>query len=98
MDLFILATTGVLLITNQAGGETMMKNADETSVLQGMFFRPRLRETGQMWDTWLYLLDETYYLYYLAKAGLNGTTSPWQPPRTASTGRSEAASCPWPKA
>jgi len=37
--------------------------------VQGMFFRPRLRETGRMWDTWLYFRDGTYYLYYLANAG-----------------------------
>lgn len=36
---------------------------------QGMFYRPRARETGRMWDTWLYFRDGTYYLYYLANAG-----------------------------
>ncbi len=36
---------------------------------QGMFYRPRARETGRMWDTWLYCRDGTYYLYYLANAG-----------------------------
>jgi len=35
-------------------------------VEQTMFYRPRLRETGRMWDTWLYLHDGVYYLYYLA--------------------------------
>lgn len=36
---------------------------------QGMFYRPRARETGRMWDTWLYFRDGTYYLYYLANDG-----------------------------
>lgn len=40
-----------------------------TLTAQGMFFRPRARETGRMWDTWLYFRDGTYYLYYLANAG-----------------------------
>ncbi len=34
-----------------------------------MFYRPRLRETGRMWDTWLYLHEGVYYLYYLANSG-----------------------------
>jgi len=34
-----------------------------------MFYKARLRQTGNMWDTWLYLHDGTFYLYYLAKAG-----------------------------
>ena len=37
-----------------------------TTAPQSMFYRPRLRETGRMWDTWLYLHQGTYYLYYLA--------------------------------
>ena len=32
-----------------------------------MFYHPRDRQTGMMWDTWLFLHDGTYYLYYLAK-------------------------------
>ncbi|MFH1922627.1 MAG: LamG-like jellyroll fold domain-containing protein [Planctomycetota bacterium] len=34
--------------------------------VQAMFYRPRSRQTGRMWDTWLYLHEGTYYLYYLA--------------------------------
>ncbi len=37
------------------------------AAVQTMFYRPRSRETGRMWDTWLYLHEGTYYLYYLAK-------------------------------
>ncbi|MBL7037708.1 MAG: hypothetical protein ISR77_03710 [Pirellulaceae bacterium] len=37
--------------------------------VEGMFFRPHSRDTGRMWDTWLFFRDGTYYLYYLANAG-----------------------------
>ena len=33
---------------------------------QHMFYHPRSRATGRMWDTWLYFQQGTYYLYYLA--------------------------------
>lgn len=33
-----------------------------------MFYRPRHKATGEMWDTWLYWQEGTYYLYYLAKS------------------------------
>ncbi len=36
---------------------------------QSMFYKAKSRQTGRMWDTWLYLHKGTYYLYYLAKAG-----------------------------
>jgi len=38
-------------------------------VVQSMFYKAISRKTGNMWDTWLYLHDGTYYLYYLAKSG-----------------------------
>ncbi len=38
-------------------------------VVHTMFYKARSRRTGRMWDTWLYLHDGTFYLYYLAKAG-----------------------------
>jgi len=34
---------------------------------QLMFYKARSKQTGNMWDTWLYLHRGTYYLYYLAK-------------------------------
>jgi len=37
--------------------------------VQTMFYKARAVETGNMWDTWLYLHEGTYYLYYLAKSG-----------------------------
>jgi hypothetical protein len=38
-------------------------------IVQTMFFKPNSRKSGRMWDTWLYLQEGTYYLYYLANAG-----------------------------
>jgi hypothetical protein len=38
-------------------------------VVQGMFYKARSRQTGNMWDTWLYHHKGTYYLYYLANSG-----------------------------
>ena len=34
-----------------------------------MFYRPAHSETGEMWDTWLYWHEGTFYLYYLARSG-----------------------------
>lgn len=39
------------------------------SIVQTLFYRANSRKTGRMWDTWLYLQDGTYHLYYLANAG-----------------------------
>ncbi len=37
--------------------------------IQSMFYKAKHPDTGNMWDTWLYLHDGTYYLYYLANKG-----------------------------
>jgi len=34
-----------------------------------MFYKAKSEETGNMWDTWLYFHEGTYYLYYLANSG-----------------------------
>ena len=34
-----------------------------------IFYKPQLKETGQMWDTWLYWHEGTYHLFYLANSG-----------------------------
>jgi hypothetical protein len=39
----------------------------DTSV-QTLFYKARSQRTGNMWDTWLYLHQGDYYLYYLAKS------------------------------
>jgi len=33
-----------------------------------MFYRPTHDATGEMWDTWLYWSEDTFYLYYLARS------------------------------
>ena len=38
-------------------------------IVQTMFYKANSRKTGRMWDTWLYLHEGTYYLYYLANSG-----------------------------
>ncbi len=38
-------------------------------IVQTMFYKPNSRKSGRMWDTWLYLHQGTYYLYYLANSG-----------------------------
>jgi hypothetical protein len=35
---------------------------------QNIFYKARLPQTGNMWDTWLFHRDGTYHLYYLANA------------------------------
>lgn len=34
-----------------------------------MFYKAKAEATGNMWDTWLYYQEGSYYLYYLAKSG-----------------------------
>ncbi len=51
------------------GKDAYMISESATTDSQWMFFKPRSRQTGNMWDTWLYLHDGTYHLYYLAKRG-----------------------------
>ncbi len=42
-----------------------------------MFFKPQLKETGIIWDTWLYFHDGTYYLFYLAGTVRPTDDQPW---------------------
>jgi len=59
---------GGKLILNGKGAY-MVSEPPTPPVNQRMFYKARSRQTGNMWDTWLYLDKGTYYLYYLAKAG-----------------------------
>ena len=48
-----------------------MESENETAFdtrVQTMFYKARSKRTGNMWDTWLYLHQGTYFLYYLANA------------------------------
>jgi hypothetical protein len=44
---------------------------ERPSTAQAMFYRPYRRDTGRMWDVWLYLHEGTYYLFYLANRPSN---------------------------
>ncbi len=46
----------------------LTKNDEE---YYAMFYKAKLEETGNMWDTWLYYHEGTYYLYYLANSESN---------------------------
>ncbi len=52
--------------------KSLRLEADEEETLekeaQAMFYKARSKRTGNMWDTWLYLHNGAYYLYYLAKS------------------------------
>jgi len=37
--------------------------------VQSMFYKARSPQTGNMWDTWVYFHEGTYYLYYLGCVG-----------------------------
>ena len=42
-----------------------------------MFYKPQHEKTGRMWDTWLYLHEGVYYLYYLAASRDAVDDQPW---------------------
>ena len=37
--------------------------------VQSMFYKAQNKETGNMWDVWLYYHEGTYFLYHLADKG-----------------------------
>jgi hypothetical protein len=51
------------------GVDAYMISEPSPPEIQGMFYRPYHRNTGRMWDTWLYYRDATFYLFCLANAG-----------------------------
>ena len=51
------------------GTDAYMVSATECLENQLMFYKALDPGTGNMWDTWLYLHEGTYYLYYLANGG-----------------------------
>jgi hypothetical protein len=69
--------SGILVGDARIAGGRLTLNGTDAFVLidrfraepQGMFYQPRSRATGRMWDTWLYFRQGTYYLYYLANCG-----------------------------
>ena len=59
----VLLAGAIAALAAPAGGEPPKGG------IQSMFYKAKLKETGNMWDTWLYHHKGTYYLYYLAKSG-----------------------------
>jgi len=63
---FHVLAFGALLACGAFAAEEKPMQSD--TAVQTMFYKARSRQTGNMWDTWLYLNEGTYYLYYLAKS------------------------------
>ncbi len=42
-----------------------------------MFYKPQFKQTGHIWDTWLYFHEGVYYLYYLAATEREVNDQPW---------------------
>ena len=64
---FVLTATVLGLSAQVAGSQRVPTIGGVTVGNQLMFYKARSKQTGNMWDTWLYLHEGTYYLYYLAK-------------------------------
>lgn len=60
---YLWAAKHAKLLTTEAEEETSFDASVQT-----LFYKARSRRTGNMWDTWLYLHEGSYYLYYLAKS------------------------------
>ena len=60
---YLWAAKDPKLLTTEAEEETPFDASVQT-----LFYKARSKRTGNMWDTWLYLHQGEYYLYYLAKS------------------------------
>lgn len=60
---YMWAAKDAELLTNEIEEETSLDAG-----VQNLFYKARAKRTGNMWDTWLYLDNGNYYLYYLANA------------------------------
>ena len=49
------------------GRDAYMISETSSPASPWMFYKARSKQTGNMWDTWLFHHDGTHYLYYLAK-------------------------------
>jgi hypothetical protein len=67
----ILDGDGYLWAAKDAKSLTLESEKEETldRTAQTMFYKARSRRTGELWDTWLFLDQGTWYLFALAKAG-----------------------------
>ena len=50
-----------LFAMSDSFGATVTWDADKS--VQTMFYKAQLKETGKMWDVWLYHNEGTYFLY-----------------------------------
>jgi hypothetical protein len=53
------------------GKDAYMVSETPASESQLVFYAPHDRQTGTMWDTWLYYHNGTYFLFYLARGSSN---------------------------
>jgi len=60
---YLCAATDRKLLSGGDNNEALVDNAVQT-----MFYKPRSKQTGNMWDTWLFHHGGTHYLYCLAKS------------------------------
>jgi len=60
---------GVVTLDEAKAALAAVRRQMEYSENQLMFYQALHPGTGRMWDTWLYLHEGTYYLYYLANRG-----------------------------
>jgi hypothetical protein len=60
---YVWAARDARLFAAEEEGDTDLDAREQT-----MFFNPRSRLSGMMWDTWLYFENGVYYLYYLARS------------------------------
>ncbi len=67
------------LIASVCSAQPSQGNVDDApSPVQSLFYKAQHQETGNMWDVWLYHHEGTYFLYYLANAGVRvGRGQPW---------------------
>ncbi|MBL7133098.1 MAG: hypothetical protein ISS78_03285, partial [Phycisphaerae bacterium] len=64
----ILIRGAALLVGVMAASAPPAAGAPAKEGVQSMFYKAKLKETGNMWDTWLYHHKGTDYLYSLAKS------------------------------
>lgn len=67
--LFITVMLGIIFTSILSESMSIINAKGIKQGEQKMFYKAKSEETGNMWDTWLYLHEGTYYLYYLAKSG-----------------------------
>jgi hypothetical protein len=67
----VLDGDGYLWAAQDAKSLTLESEKEDSfdRTVQTMFYKARSRRTGELWDTWLFIDKDTWYLFALAKAG-----------------------------